>query len=994
MTGKRKRHRPRKQDVTPSKRTCKNGNDITPKTVTHPTLSVYYPRILTLRDYVLSKLPSSSKKRRRRILALKCSAVTGDSFDTALSPLETGNGSTPQASKGSRSTPDGTLGKLLDRTLVCLRDDAPRFDVQARQKDFQVFSQRHEGADESSLLETGTPQSEIIDFAIWLLFHRIHRNSHKPIHMLCHGYQRIKGPVPDDEQGTLVGIPGLVLHYPNSHVGTLKSRPWTDLLSFLGQDGEQIMLGLILDGAVYMGVDSGKGNYYQLSDVLNRYPNADDPIHTRHILKYIFPRQFGLHNVFTSKIDPKETIQPFKDYTLREHEISQEESHCPNTPYKAHPHLPKRLRGALFDLTRKLQKLHSRCPYYELLKHYCPARRTKLLHDLRRAPGTFQQAGQSSSKLKPTQALLTAATQTDLQPRSTLDQAQASTQVPATAIKPAQRDLPLLEYATSFSEVSAFCRAAISKVVPDGFWGQGEEGDRNKDVIMGKIDQFIRLRRFESLTLHAVCQHLKISSMAWLAPSHLRDDRRISSSDLAKRMEILLEFLYYLFDSLLIPLIRSNFHVTESNLHKNRIFYFRHDVWRTLTEPEMTRIKQSMFEEIPMMKARHLLDTRTLGFSQVRLLPKGATVRPIMNLRRRVTKLQKGKVVLGRSINSIMALVHKMLDLERQQNPESIGSALFSVGDMYAKLKTFRDSQRCTNPQLPRFYFVKVDVRSCFDTIPQRSAVKVMEQLASEEVYRIARHAQVKASDTGHQGHGTLTLAKPARKFLASAHPPLDFRSFDELIEDQLASGKKNTVFVDNVLRTTHKKQRLLDMLRDHVEGNIVKIGKKFYRQKKGIPQGSVLSSLLCNCFYAELEAQRLCFVDKPGGLLLRLIDDFLFITTEKQDAVQFLQIMHSGIEEFGVQVNPAKSLTNFRIQINGTALPSISGSASFPYCGTLVDTRTLEIAKDRDRRKATGTTGCLSVNASTDNRTALADSLTVEQSSSTGQTFHRKALK
>ncbi|KAI4252946.1 MAG: hypothetical protein LQ352_003992 [Teloschistes flavicans] len=1030
MTGKRKRHRPQKPDVTPCKRVRYDVAAITYDEVTHPTLSLYYPRISTLRHHILSKLPASSKKRRRRILAVKRNTAT----KVCTSKV--------QSSQGSEFTVDDALGTLLDRTLVCSRDDEYKLDAQDqdREQDFRLFSPRHDGPDESSLLEPGRSLPEIIDFAIWLLFHRVHRHSHKPMHLLCHGYQRMKGPVLDEQRTTLVDISGLVLHYPNSHVGALKTRPWTDLLNLLGKDGEQIVLDLLLNAAVYTSVESGRGNYYQLSGtpmtelqpwalskplcnlavhdrstkssitsicklpsqitivrnrifyarpalnakgrirfglhVLNRYPDYSNPVHTVHIMKYIFPRQFGLHNAFTSKVDSKETAQPFKDYTLREREISQGKACSQQTTSATSGlSLPKRLRGSAFNLVLRLQKLHSQCAYYELLKHYCPARRTTLLPDCGHA---HEPVAQSADISQSTPVVCTAATQTTLQSQSTFSQALASTQMPPMPVKPSQLNIPLVECATPFSEVSAFCQAAISTVIPNEFWGQAADGCRNKKVIMGKINQFIRLRRFESLTLHAISQDLKISSMAWLAPLHFREANHISSSDLGKRKEILYEFLYYLFDSFLIPLIRSNFHVTESSLHKNRIFYFRHDVWKALTEPEMSRIKKSMFEEIPMMKARRLLDTRPLGFSQIRLLPKGTGVRPIMNLRRRVTKLQNGKAVLGRSINSIMAPVHTMLDLERRQDPASVGSALFSVGDLYPKLKTFRDGFRCKTKQLPHFYFAKVDVQSCFDTIPQRGAIEVVEQLASEDKYWIARHAEIKAADMIDHNGAAHQKAKPARKFPASAHPHSDFRSCDEMIEEQLAAEKKNTVFVDNVVRTTHKRQQLLHLLREHVEGNVVKLGKKFYRQKKGIPQGSVLSSLLCNCFYAKLEATKLSFVEKDGSLLLRLIDDFLFITTERQDALRFLQIMHDGIAEFGVQVNPAKSLTNFRTEVNGLALPSLSGNASFPYCGTLIDTRTLEIGKDRDRRKAT----------------ALADSLTVEQSSSTGQAFHRKALK
>ena len=92
-------------------------------------------------------------------------------------------------------------------------------------------------------------------------------------------------------------------------------------------------------------------------------------------MKYIFPRQFGLHNVFTSKTNTKETIQPFHDYTLREKEIAQlnENSRRRQPPKNGLDRaLPKRLRGGCFRLVQKLQKLHTRCAYSELLAYYCP----------------------------------------------------------------------------------------------------------------------------------------------------------------------------------------------------------------------------------------------------------------------------------------------------------------------------------------------------------------------------------------------------------------------------------------------------------------------------------------------------------------------------------------------------------------------------------------------------------------------------------------------
>lgn len=384
-----------------------------------------------------------------------------------------------------------------------------------------------------------------------------------------------------------------------------------------------------------------------------------------------------------------------------------------------------------------------------------------------------------------------------------------------------------------------------------------------------------------------------------------------------------------------------------------------------------------MLEEIETIEARKLLDARPLGFSQLRLLPKGNGIRPIMNLRRRVTKLQHGKVVLGRSINSVMAPVFNMLDYEKRKQPKLMGSTIFSVGEMYPKLKAFREHLTSIGAERKPFYFAKGDVQSCFDTIPQGRVVRLMESIASEKEYRIARHAEIKSADAQSHGPGTGTGKKPARKFVALARAASDFRAFDDVVKNDLAMGRRNTVFVDTVVKTSQNKEKMLDLLAEHVERNVVKIGKKFFRQKAGIPQGSVLSGLLCNYFYAELEKEHFDILKEGESILLRLVDDFLLITTNQSHARYFLQIMHNGIEKYGVRVNPAKSLANFEVTINDELVPRLTEGAAFPYCGNVIDTRTLEISKDRDRRKDT----------------MMADTLTVEPSKVPGKAFSRKAL-
>lgn len=67
-----------------------------------------------------------------------------------------------------------------------------------------------------------------------------------------------------------------------------------------------------------------------------------------------------------------------------------------------------------------------------------------------------------------------------------------------------------IDYATPSSSVSAFCRAVLTKVIPNAFFGVGQGGKDNRRLIMKQIDRFIRLSRYESLSLHEVCEGLKV----------------------------------------------------------------------------------------------------------------------------------------------------------------------------------------------------------------------------------------------------------------------------------------------------------------------------------------------------------------------------------------------------------------------------------------------------------------------------------------------------
>ena len=67
-----------------------------------------------------------------------------------------------------------------------------------------------------------------------------------------------------DENATSA-IPGVISTYPNSHVTSMKTSPWPEVLALVGKQGERVMVDLILDCGIFLPVEAGRGSYYQLS---------------------------------------------------------------------------------------------------------------------------------------------------------------------------------------------------------------------------------------------------------------------------------------------------------------------------------------------------------------------------------------------------------------------------------------------------------------------------------------------------------------------------------------------------------------------------------------------------------------------------------------------------------------------------------------------------------------------------------------------------------
>ena len=112
---------------------------------------------------------------------------------------------------------------------------------------------------------SGTYTLQIVNRVIWLLFSR-EKSGGRPIHVLCDGFRKNPSWSTNGRAANNgPAIPGLFSVHPNENVQTLQKPPWTHLLALLGKAGERIMSDLLVNGSIFVPVEAGHGNYYQMS---------------------------------------------------------------------------------------------------------------------------------------------------------------------------------------------------------------------------------------------------------------------------------------------------------------------------------------------------------------------------------------------------------------------------------------------------------------------------------------------------------------------------------------------------------------------------------------------------------------------------------------------------------------------------------------------------------------------------------------------------------
>lgn len=565
---------------------------------------------------------------------------------------------------------------------------------------------------------------------------------------------------------------------------------------------------------------------------------------------------------------------------------------------------------------------------------------------------------------------------------------------------------------TSPKRVALFLCACLRQIVPNHMFGSS----RNRHVLESAVHHFVRKRlQKESFDIARFFNRngLCIKDIPWL---HLSNEKVVNPTDLRYRYDRVHELIIWIFRGLLIPLVQHNFYPTESNMHRNRIFFFRREIWFRLIDPAADNIlrQSGQFQVLSreqlaasisqraqlLTRLRSKIDSLpVLYYHQLRQIPKKSSLRGIQRPRvKLLTNIQRRRedgaiakpskrtaVTLNKaraSTDSFLYSILRIILAECKLHPSLLGASVSSLDDIYMHFIDLKT--KWNKMHKPKMYVCCFDITKSFDTIPLATLLDdVIPSIFTRDRYVLMRY---------RLSQPEVTTRRVAHRYTTHVcMNPGDETSFLRLLKDNLSPFHAGGLFSDLAHSTTLERSDILATLQEFLTNNLISVPPRnrkqaesqFALQCRGLPQGHQLSPTLTALFYALVERQDLMtflptnyvssrdndsklhlnsIFQRVAGmrsqkstdeifLLMRLIDDTMLITSDKNKAEQFMKRMVEGwTASHGYSINVDKSRASFK---TGEEYADNPEYRQMPWCGLFLDVSNLEFRADYTRYKS-----------------------------------------
>lgn len=450
------------------------------------------------------------------------------------------------------------------------------------------------------------------------------------------------------------------------------------------------------------------------------------------------------------------------------------------------------------------------------------------------------------------------------------------------------------------NSVMRFCCIIVDKIFPIETFGS----PHNKTIVLSHACKLIKAPVGWKMKVSGIVNLIRIKDIKWLGET----TNNLSAPDFQKRKKLYESFLQWFYLRFLQTLLASFFHITHTPTGKELLFY-RHRTWNKLSSQFLTEYKKKYLVNVDMD------DYRRSKKGKIRLMPKNNNDFRVINIPLRGASLEEETDFKEHMYNEVSPV--RFILTKLRQGEYSFFEKLLSTRQIPLILANFRKSFTTGTD----FYFMKFDVKTCFDTIP---ITKVIERVNS-----MVDPNQLYLLHTYNQLHISTDQVK--RWY--------ELKNVEQLNQCDLKNQLLN-IGKDRVYGLTGS--QILTVVDSELKNTIMKIGKDYFIRKDGIYQGFHLSSMFCDIVYDELIREKFTFLEDNKSLVLRIADDFIIISTNQEPISKAYEMVHQGFLDYGVKINKIKTLTNNSI----SSAENASVDNVFTFCGYDIDTKSLETTK------------------------------------------------
>ena len=575
--------------------------------------------------------------------------------------------------------------------------------------------------------------------------------------------------------------------------------------------------------------------------------------------------------------------------------------------------------------------------------------------------------------------------------------------------KHAYEETKYFEMSTPIVHVSEFVKSVSRRTFSiANVWGTR----RNMNAFLASVDLYIKLGRYERLTVAQFAANIDLQKLPWLKKASIPS---ISGS---MSTSLFYAFIYWIVSDFINPLIASYFYVTEGEGRGKEVLFYRRSVWNSILERGFQRVEGHFIGIMESETSTIAADCFHRKYASARFMPKKTSLRLICNLRTKrslalmsltntTNFYQDGNYVSNSTLYNCLHVLHHVYT----RNPILAGFGSMGVNEIHTKLSNFVKRillNKEDKEELPKFYVAVLDLEKCYDNVDTVQLYNLVRDLLNNKL--LGNNTEVILADIGrdiecvaprdaeisspttiissnlrsekdefglhkyHVSHRLTSLDRSISKTIRHLTRGDESLTFEEAAE-KIANHHKKSIIADGVVVSKLSNEEIMKILHTHLFNHVIRMpvyntrkdhslakhdNFDLFTQVKGIPQGSVLSPLLCNLYYGN--AERIVFgsdneVQRLGlhenTMILRFMDDYVVVSVDQSCVQHFLQRAHQSLKPFGGGVNPLKTRVNFPsiIEVDGKKIELSQIEGKFmPWCGFDLNTLTLEVQPSMTR--------------------------------------------